>query len=121
MKIPLKVSEEVLLKNNLKFLEYLKDSYVLVENKYGICKVRREHVNKGIIPTIQSSIDKNSYFSKQSIEKYGDIFNYSKVNYINNLHKVILECKTHGEFLVPPNAHFHILHPYKYIYNCVLN
>lgn len=36
---------------------------------------------------------------------YGDIYDYSKVNYINNCTKVIIICKEHGEFLQIPILH----------------
>jgi len=37
--------------------------------------------------------------------KHKDKFDYSKVNYINNLTKVIVICPMHGEFEVAPNNH----------------
>lgn len=36
---------------------------------------------------------------------YGDLFDYSKVNYIHNKIKIILGCKEHGYFNVVPNKH----------------
>src|SRR3972149_9391438 len=38
-------------------------------------------------------------FIEKSIEIHGNKYNYSKVNYINNKTKLIIICKTHGEFL----------------------
>ena len=44
-------------------------------------------------------------FIKDSKKIFGDYFVYSKTNYINNKHKVILICPKHGEFLVRPDSH----------------
>ena len=37
---------------------------------------------------------------------YGTYYDYSKVNYISVLNKVIVICKIHGEFEVTPSSHF---------------
>lgn len=44
-------------------------------------------------------------FIKQSKSFFGDWFDYSKVNYINNKTKVCLICKKHGEFYTRPDGH----------------
>ena len=45
-------------------------------------------------------------FINKSKELYNDLYDYSKVEYIkNNKSKVIIICKSHGEFLKSPNAH----------------
>lgn len=36
---------------------------------------------------------------------HGDKYDYSKVEYVNNKSKVMIICKTHGEFLQNPNNH----------------
>jgi len=36
---------------------------------------------------------------------HGDIYDYSKTNYINNRTKIIIICKIHGEFLQIPSKH----------------
>jgi very-short-patch-repair endonuclease len=41
-------------------------------------------------------------FIKQVKEIYGEEYDYSKVNYINNKTKIIIICKKHGEILVNP-------------------
>ena len=41
-------------------------------------------------------------FVKKSKEKYGDKYDYSKVNYINSNTKVCIICPTHGEFWKSP-------------------
>jgi hypothetical protein len=47
----------------------------------------------------------NDGFIKKSIEKHGDKYDYSKVNYINNSTNVTIICPKHGEFQQKPNNH----------------
>lgn len=47
---------------------------------------------------------KNVFISK-SKEKFGDKFDYSKVNYIKCNIPIILICKEHGEFTITPRGH----------------
>jgi len=44
-------------------------------------------------------------FIKESSKLHGDIFDYSKVNYINARTNVTIICKTHGEFQQTPEKH----------------
>jgi len=44
-------------------------------------------------------------FIKKCKEKYGDKYDYSKVDYINNDTKIIIICKKHGEFQQSPYNH----------------
>ena len=44
-------------------------------------------------------------FIKKAYIKHNGKFNYSKVNYINSITKVIIICKEHGEFSQRPDAH----------------
>jgi len=46
----------------------------------------------------------NNFIEKSNI-KHNNIYDYSKVNYINNRTKVIIICKDHGDFLQRPNDH----------------
>ncbi len=57
--------------------------------------------------TEQRSIKKSSRstFNNSSKEKFGDKFDYSLVNYINNFTKIILICNLHGEIEVIPATH----------------
>lgn len=42
-------------------------------------------------------------FIRQAIRRYGDVYDYSKTNRVdNNLTKVIITCPTHGDFSVDP-------------------
>ena len=47
----------------------------------------------------------NEQFEKEAREIYGDKYDYSKVNYINQKTKVCIICPEHGEFWVIPDYH----------------
>ena len=47
----------------------------------------------------------NSDFIKRSVDKHGEVYDYSLVNYVQNKKKVIIICKTHGQFLQHPAHH----------------
>lgn len=44
-------------------------------------------------------------YVKKYREKYGDKYDYSKVEYVNNKTKVIIICPKHGEFKQTPSEH----------------
>lgn len=52
------------------------------------------------------SITTNKFLQK-AITKYGDKFDYSKVDYKHSTKEVIIICKTHGEFLQMPKNHLY--------------
>ena len=47
----------------------------------------------------------NEEFINKAKLIHKNIYDYSKVNYINNRTKIIIICKIHGEFLQRPNSH----------------
>lgn len=51
------------------------------------------------------NLTKNSFIEK-SIEKHGNKYDYSLVNYVNSLNKVKIICPIHGEFLQIPYHHY---------------
>lgn len=44
-------------------------------------------------------------FIQKAIEKHGNKYDYSKVNYINKNNKIIIVCPIHGEFEQRPDVH----------------
>lgn len=52
-------------------------------------------------------MNKTSIFINKAINKYGNEYDYSKVNYINSKTKIIIVCRLHGEFLQSPDNHLH--------------
>jgi hypothetical protein len=47
----------------------------------------------------------NQSFIKDSIKKHGELYDYSKVTYINSKDKVEIICKVHGSFKQAPSNH----------------
>jgi len=107
--------------------DFIEKANIIHNNKYDYSKVK--YVNKKIqviiickihgefLLTPEYHIHKQSKCLKCSenitedtfIEKakqlYGDKYNYSKVNYINKITKVIIICNKHGEFTQTPDRH----------------
>ena len=52
-----------------------------------------------------SNLYTTTIFIEKALEVHGDLFNYSRVNYINSRHKVEIVCKEHGIFLQEPRIH----------------
>lgn len=48
---------------------------------------------------------KKEDFIKEAIEKHGDRYTYSKLNYIDNKEQVEIICKKHGSFFQSPSNH----------------
>jgi len=49
-------------------------------------------------------------FINKAIEIHGKIFDYSKVDYVNNKTKIKIICKNHGEFEQRPDCHLFLKH-----------
>jgi very-short-patch-repair endonuclease/predicted DNA-binding protein len=52
----------------------------------------------GITANVEKNRKTQEQFVKEAIEKHGDKYDYSKVEYKTALDKVLIICKTHGEF-----------------------
>lgn len=67
------------------------------------------HLNGHGCPICASNliVDKNKLTTEEFIKKaktlYGEKYDYSKVNYVNNSTKVCIICPKHGEFHIRPN------------------
>lgn len=55
-------------------------------------------------------------FINDSEKIHGNIYDYSKVNYINKHNKVSIICNIHGEFLQTPNNHLKEYNGYQHYY-----
>jgi len=78
---------------------------ILVKTKYGVCKSTPSLLLTNAYPTIDIAINKTEYFINKAKELHGNLYDYSKVNYLNGKHKVSIICKKHGEFKQTPNGH----------------
>lgn len=82
------------------------NKYVLIKDKYGICKVLPGNLLMGYIPTILSAIDKTSYFVNKAIEIHQLKYDYSLVNYVASKTKIKIYCnKCKNYFYQEPANH----------------
>jgi len=58
-----------------------------------------------IIEVHKKQIKPKDDFIKDSVSVHGNLYDYSKVNYLNSKTKVIITCIKHGDFLQTPNNH----------------
>lgn len=96
--------------------DYSKVQYINTETKVCIVcpkhgefwKTPYEHINGQGCPYCieeEKRKIKEGYFLKNAKLIYGDIYDYSKVQYINDTTKVCIVCPEHGEFWKEPNKH----------------
>jgi len=69
--------------------------------KYGCGKCGRKNNKRNIL--LKNNCSEN--FISKANEIHSNSYDYSKVNYINSITKVIIICKIHGDFLQSPNGH----------------
>lgn len=80
---------------------------IIVKDKLGICYSSKPHsLLQNHSPSILSAVDKNIFFAIKSNIIHDNIYDYSLVDYRHDMHKVIIVCKQHGNFLMTPNNHF---------------
>jgi very-short-patch-repair endonuclease len=99
------------------FDKYNYDNVVYVNNKTDIIVNCIEHgefittpmthlAGRGCRICFHKRITKTKEkFIEEAINKHGDKYDYSKVNYVNDMTKVIFICKIHGEFEQIPRNH----------------
>jgi hypothetical protein len=79
---------------------------IIICKKHGEFEQTPSHHLQGQgCPLCRGSYSKNTEFIKKAIILHGDVYEYSKVNYINSLSNVIIICKKHGEFEQTPTSH----------------
>ena len=81
-------------------------SKILITDEFGF-----EHILtagdalKNQQPSIRTALDKKNYFIHQCKLVHGDKYDYSKVEYLTAMDKIIIICPIHGEFFQTPNSH----------------
>jgi hypothetical protein len=78
---------------------------VIIEDEFGKCKIRKQHLLNGITPSINSSLDKNYYFKNKANKIHNSKYNYSLVDYISANKKITIICNVHGKFNQEANSH----------------
>jgi very-short-patch-repair endonuclease len=103
--------------------DYSRSSYVSMDDKIIIiCKIHGEfsqvaysHINGlgcwncGVIKRTETKRSNTDEFIEKAINKHGKKYDYSKVNYIDNMTHIIIICKKHGEYLQRPNNHLNYM------------
>lgn len=80
-------------------------NYVIVNDEFGLCKIRKGHLINGVFPTITSAIDKNLYFINKVRNIHNDKYDYSLLNYKTLSSKIKIICKIHGKFEQTAGGH----------------
>lgn len=94
--------------------DYSKVKYV--KNTERVCIICKEHgefwqrpdkhlLGHGCPSCSKTKVGTNESFIRKAIEKHGDKYDYSKVEYVNNRTLVKIICKEHGEFQQTPHNH----------------
>ena len=65
----------------------------------------KDHLLENNCPTCSSKVKTNNQFIEEAIKIHGEVYDYSKVEYMNARTKVKIICFRHGEFLQSPNHH----------------
>jgi hypothetical protein len=85
---------------------------IIICKEHGeFLQVPAEHLSNkgckqcGIISSSNAKKSNTEDFIKKAILIHKDKYDYSKVDYINNIKKIIIICKLHGEFLQSPAKH----------------
>lgn len=92
--------------STLIILELIPECHVKVENEYGVCIVQRNNLLQQGKVSIQSAIDKTSYYINEVKKIHGDKYNYSQVVYNNSFSRIKIICKVHDHlFNQLSNAH----------------
>lgn len=85
--------------------DYIRDSsFILVEDKFGICNSLISNMYKGRGLSIGSAIDKTKYFINQAEYKIPNVFIFNETVYGDDGDdEITIECKKHGKFKTTPN------------------
>lgn len=95
-------------KNGLFTIEELYDGIeqkILIQTKYGYCRVKCENLMRGFGFNIKNAVDKTNFFIKQAKDVHLNYYVYDKTIYVNNSIKIIITCPIHGDFEQIPNSH----------------
>jgi hypothetical protein len=99
--------------------DYSKVKYINTHSNITIiCKVHGEFVQRashhlegngcikcGYESMIKIRTKPLTQFLEDAQRVHGDFYDYSKVNYVNHYTKIMIACKTHGEFYQTPDGH----------------
>lgn len=105
-----KYSKEDLIKSskklNVKIISEFKSTndIIIIEDRYGLCKIKAISLIRNYTPCIRTAIDKNEYFKNKAREVHGNKYDYSLVDYVNSSKKIKIIGKF-GVFEQTPDSH----------------
>ena len=86
-----------------------KTKVIIIDPVYGEFEQRPDHHLGGQVNLkkfkVENKIDNKQKFIEKARKVHGDLYDYSKVNYINNKTKVIIIDPIYGEFEQTPSGH----------------
>jgi hypothetical protein len=75
------------------------------------CHIKGQGCPKcSVITRAKSKTSNNDDFIAKAKKIYGDLYDYSKVEYVNNKTMVTIICPIHGEFKLTPHSHIGVNH-----------
>lgn len=80
---------------------------IIFKYKYGLIKTTPNNLLSNINPSIQSAVDKNSYFANQAREVHGEKYDYKLFNYVDSNTKGDIYCKKH-DYIFPQTPANHV-------------
>jgi hypothetical protein len=96
-------------KYNYSLVEYIGSTFKvnILCKQHGVFTMKpKEHLSgQGCIKCSCKGMDTNKFIYK-SKKIFGDLYDYSKVNYINNKTKIEIICKKHDSWLCLPDPHY---------------
>lgn len=90
-------------KSYIEFKEIIKTHFI-VKDKFGLCKVAKNHLMNGWMPSIRVALDKNLYITNRIKSIHGDYYDYSLINYTGLDNLISLICPIHGKFEITPHS-----------------
>lgn len=72
------------------------NKHILVEDKYGKCRITVGHLFQNKKPSLKSAINKSLYFKNMMIEIYGNVYEYKDITNESFRNYVEFKCPKHG-------------------------
>jgi len=90
----------------LEFGGYTNSFKILIRDEFGWLSVSKTQLLSGHEATISVAVDKTTYAINKSRKIHGDVYDYSKSEFIKAHDNTVIICKEHGEFNQRFSSHF---------------
>jgi len=85
--------------------------YIICKEHGGFYQLPRVHLRGNACQTCSGTLRKtNEIFIREAYKAHGDVYDYSKVQYINRRTNVEIICHKHGPFMQRPDVHIQRKH-----------